>query len=260
MTVRELLQSVSHPYTGHKSRTVRYAFPLVFLFAALLGASTITSNTQSSIKIVASQQSVRAGDTFQIKVYVEAQVPVNAVDLTLSFPSDQVAVTGIDTGESVITLWTQPPQVLGNSVTLRGGTFRKGFVGEHLIATINATANQTGIATFAVTNETLLAGDGSGSKVTMATDANNTARLYIANKDGTFTLTDSSVAGVQGQVQVHIITDIDGDGKVTLADVSRFMGAWGSTTQIYDFNGDNKMNFTDFGIILADSFLGAFKI
>ena len=53
---------------------------------------------------------------------------------------------------------------------------------------------------------------------------------------------------------IKIISDIDGDGTVTLKDVSIFMAAWRNQDVIFDFNGDGKMTFRDFGIILSDSF------
>jgi hypothetical protein len=189
----------------------------VFAFAALLAASAIVSENKSFVHLESSAKSVRAGEQFSIDVYVTAHVPVNAVDLTLDFPKEQISIVGIDKGQSVITLWTEEPSVKGNSVVMRGGTFRKGFIGNHLIATINARATQTGVAEFSVGTE--------------------------------------SAVGVKGDVAILLVTDIDGDGVVSLVDISRFMGAWSTGGTVYDFNGDGAMTFRDFGIILSDSFL-----
>jgi hypothetical protein len=239
-----------------KSTTVRYAFPLVFAFAALLAATALVSENASFVHLKSSVKSVNAGDQFAIEVYVTAHVPVNAVDLKLEFPLNQIRITGVDTGESVITLWTEEPTVKGNSVLMRGGTFRKGFLGDHLIATINAEAVETGVAEFSIGEVTLLAGDGSGSKVKVTRTGEEETKLFIVDEDGA--LTDSSTdeaIGVKGIVSVVIVTDIDGDGNVTLGDISRFMVAWQNKSTVYDFNGDGSMTFRDFGIILADSFL-----
>ncbi len=238
----------------NRSSTVRYAFPLVFTLAAFLGAAVIVTDNKSFIHLESSVASVNAGESFQIEIYVSAHVPVNAVDITLEFPKNQIKVTSIDKGESVLTLWTQEPRVENNKVYLTGGTFRRGFIGDHLIATINARAIQSGLAKFSVDNVSLLAGDGSGSKVSVTKNDKESATLYITNADGTKTQGTEAV-GVQGVTSVVIITDIDGDGQVTLADISRFMSAWNTKTITYDFNGDGAMSFRDFGIILADSFL-----
>lgn len=240
-----------HP---NRSSTVRYAFPLVFTLAAFLGAAVIVTDNKSFIHLESSVSSVNAGESFQIEIYVSAHVPVNAVDITLEFPKNQIKVTSIDKGESVLTLWTQEPRVENNKVYLTGGTFRRGFIGDHLIATINARAIQSGLAKFSVDDVSLLAGDGSGSKVSVTKNDKENATLYITNADGTKTQGTEAV-GVQGVTSVVIITDIDGDGQVTLADISRFMSAWNTKSITYDFNGDGAMSFRDFGIILADSFL-----
>jgi len=250
--IKKVWYFFSAPYQRNKSRTVRFAFPLLFTAAIFLGASVIDSTSQSYIHIESSVNSVREGENFEIAVYVSAHTPVNAVDISLSFPDATVEILGFDTGESVITLWTNDPYVEDNTVILRGGTYRKGFRGDHLIATVNAKAKISGLAQFDVSDSMLLAGDGSGSTVLISESGEESAKLYISNKDGTYT---TQASGIEGVVTVRILTDIDGDGKVTLQDISRFMSVWSSKTSVYDFNGDGKMTFKDFGIILADSFL-----
>ncbi len=252
--IRKIIYYFCAPCLPNRSSTVRYAFPLVFAFAALLSVAAVISSGTSYIHIESSQQALHAGDTFQIGVYVNAHVAVNAVDISLSFPKDQIEVLGIDTGESVITLWTQDPYVENNTVILQGGTFRRGFKGDHLIATVNARATETGLAQVSVEDVVLLAGDGSGSKVSVERTNGDSATLYITDGQD---LASEGANGVnlQGAAAIIIVTDIDGDGNVTIADISRFMSAWGNRSVVYDFNGDGSMTFRDFGIILADSFI-----
>lgn len=255
--VKRILYFFCIPCRPQKSFTVRYAFPLVFTFAALLGAAAaITSDTRSSIRLETSQSSVRAGERFEINVFANAKVAVNAVDIQLNFPTDQIKILGIDTGESVITLWTRDPYVENNTVYLQGGTFRRGFIGDHLIATINAQAVETGLAKVTVGDATLLAGDGSGSKVAVSKNDDETSSIFVAASDGTYTEIDPSTADLRlkSSASIVIVTDIDGDGRVTVTDISRFMLGWASRTVVYDFNGDGFMTFRDFGIILSDSF------
>ena len=228
----------------NSSRTVRFAFPLLFVAASFLGAAALLHDGQSYIRVESTTQSVTAGETFEIKVFAGAHVPVNAVDIAVMFPENQIKINTIDTGESVITIWTQDPFVDGNKVIMRGGTFRRGFIGEHEIATINATAIESGRADFSVGDTTLLAGDGSGSEVAVTEAGDESVTLFVANTDGT----------IGGDVEIAITTDINGDGGVGLDDVSSFMSAWRDQNVFYDFNKDRKMNFTDFAIILSDSF------
>ena len=246
--LKRLLYSLCTSCKPNKSRTVRYAFPFAFITLAVAGAAVLTSQDTSYIRLSSTNSSVDAGDLFTINVYASAHTAVNAIDIAISFPESQVEIEGIDTGESVITLWTEEPYVEGNTVVLRGGTFRKGFLGEHLIAQINARAKQTGTAKFSVDQKTLLAGDGRGSSVSIEETGYESYTLYV-NPEGT-----GDTSKLAGAVAVGIFTDVNGDGKVNMSDVMSFMAAWRSQSQSYDFNGDGRMTFVDFAIILADSF------
>ena len=223
-------------------------FPLLVGFLAFLGASSISSLDSSYIKLTPSQSVVMSGESFYIEVYAYAHVPVNAIDVTLEFDEASLEVLSVDKGQSVLTLWTEEPTVEGNKITLSGGTYRRGFVGEHLVATVKAKAKGSGKAEFKVRDAILLAGDGSGKPVSLARNAEESTKsfvIYNQNDDPTT---------LQAALDVGISADIDGDGTVTLKDISTFMSAWYSGAAHYDFNNDAKMNFIDFSIILARSF------
>ncbi len=233
-----------------KSSTVKYAFPLFFGIATLLGASALLSETDTYIILEADNEEVIAGQNFAIDVYVVAQVPINAVDIRVALPVSQVKMLGVDTGESVITLWTKQPYFENGTVYFSGGTYRKGFVGKHKIGTINGQALTSGLAHVGVTYADLYAGDGTGDKVTVTSAGEDKTELKIAREDGTFLPS----ASLEGTAQFGIVGDIDGDGKVSLKDLSAFMNAWQTKSANHDFDGDNKMTFRDFGIILSKFF------
>lgn len=249
--LRQLVRRFLRHYRQPRSRTVRYAFPMLALLTAILGASALSTSQQSTVRLQASETSIEAGKSFSVDVFVSAHVPVNAVEIEVKIPPN-VKVSGIDRGTSVITLWTEDPYVENSTVYLSGGTFRKGFLGEHLIATINAETTSSGIAEFLVQDVVLLAGDGSGTTVKL-TDGYDGAKLYVAREDGTFA--DGESVGIDAaSATIYVVTDIDGDGRVTLTDISSFMAAWSNRAIVYDFNGDGRMTFRDFGIILSDYF------
>jgi len=228
--------------------TVQYMFPLFIGVAAILGASLISAE-QSYIKLVPSKTAVMKGDNFSIKVYASAHVPVNAIDVNIDFSPGTVEVISVDKGQSVLTIWTKEPEVKGNTISLSGGTFRKGFVGEHLIATIKLKATTQGKTEFLIKNANLLAGDGKGTPVLVSiTESSSKASFYIYDQS-------EDLSKISANVGIIINTDIDGDGKVTLKDISSFMAAWNSESATYDFNNDGRMNFIDFSIILSTSFL-----
>lgn len=254
-SLKEFIYFLCGSCRPQNSATVRFAFPLVFAVATLLGAAAVVTSSKSFIHIESTAKTLHAGDVFTMDVYVNAHVAVNAVDISLEFPKEQIEIIGIDTGESVISIWTKEPYIEGNKIIFRGGTFRKGFRGDHLIATVNARAIETGLAQVSINDVLLLAGDGAGSKVTVSKNAQDSTTFYINEQGSTQEASSEKGINLQGIASIVIITDIDGDGAVTLTDISRFMSAWSSRSVVYDFNGDGKMSFRDFGIILADSFI-----
>jgi hypothetical protein len=232
-------------YRPHHSATVRLAFPLVALSALFFGAATIVSTTESYLLLEPSTSTIKEGEQFSVEVLIYAHEPVNAIDLAIAFPSEQVEVVGIDAGQSVITLWTKDPYFEDNTAYFQGGTYRRGFVGEHMIARIDARAKKSGVASIVAENIRLLAGDGTGAEVSVANEADTRTQIRIANKEGEVT----------GEIQIiRVLTDIDGDGEVSMNDVLSFMDAWRAKNAVYDFSGDGKMTFRDFAIILSDSF------
>lgn len=223
-------------------------FSLVCTVAAGgLVAAAINSGADSFVRLEPSKNVVAAGDSFSIEVYAVAGEPVNAVDITLSFNDNDVRVQGIDTGESVITLWTEEPVAQNGTVHLSGGTYQRGFEGEHLIAVVNLEAVRSGRADFSADQIEFLAGDGTGGEVaTAASDADST-EVYVHDED-------EDPANIRAELALDIKTDLSDDGAVTLRDISIFMSAWRSRETIYDFNNDGRMSFRDFSIILADYF------
>jgi len=216
-------------------------------FMLFLGANALPSTQTSYIRLEADAGTIRAGERFSLDVLANAHVPVNAVDITLRFDATNFEVISVDRGQSVLTIWTEEPVVTNNSVTMRGGTFRRGFLGEHKIATIILSAKQTGQGEFSAAEVTLLAGDGKGTPIKVSNVADSSLSLYIYDEN-----TSPNDIGVN--VNVSILTDLDGDGVITLRDISAFMGAWFNPTETYDFNGDGRMTFRDFSIILASYF------
>lgn len=252
-TLRSLLGRVARFFVPRPQPTVQSAFQVTFAALIILGVAAVGSGVDISEVVVTSDTSfVRSGDEFTITVSAITAQPTNAIDIQISYPEDQIEILTVDTGESVITLWTEDPYAEGGTIFLRGGVFRKGFLGEHIIARVQARAIETGSAIFATEDVTFLAGDGSGSELEVADTSDDVTHVHIANEDGTFVSSESGT--LVGHASVNLITDLDGDGEVGFDDIQAFMSAWRSKVAVLDFNGDGKMTFRDFAILLADSF------
>ena len=78
----------------------------------------------------------------------------------------------------------------------------------------------------------------------MSSVQNSNIKIFVSGEEGV----------ISGEVEIKFVTDIDGDGDIDLGDLSAFMAAWFLGNKVYDFNGDGKMTFSDFSIILSDSF------
>lgn len=225
-------------------RTVRYAFSVTVTSMLLFGLASVMSENSTYLTIETSPTSVAEGESFTITVKATAHVPVNAVDITLSYPESRIAIDGFDTGVSVITLWTEDPYARAGLIHLTGGVFQRGFIGEHTIIRIRAHAIAAGVAHVSAKDMTFIAGDGKGTEIRASDSGVTETRISVSTVDG----------AIAGEVTLEIITDIDNDGEVSLADISAFMSAWFSKGKLFDFNNDGRMTFKDFSILLSDSF------
>lgn len=225
------------------SGTVRYAFPAVLAFSALVSFAGALMSDSSYVRIETVPDRVVAGQEVTINIYASAYTPTNAVDLKIAYPEQQLHVDRIDTGESIITIWTAEPYAKDGRVYLQGGVFRKGFLGEHLIARIKAHAIESGVARIVATESVFLAGDGKGTTVAVTNTGSEKANVQI-----------DAAGSLKSTVSIGLITDINGDGKVDFIDIQKFLSAWHNSQSYFDFNGDGKMTFIDFGILLAHAF------
>lgn len=242
--VTRILKRLWKRYTREKSGTVRFAFPAVLTMSAVLGLALAFSSTESSyVRIDTVPADVSAGDKVTINVYASAHVPTNAVDLKVRYPESQLKIEGIDVGESIITIWTEEPYAKDGYVYLRGGVYRRGFIGEHLIARIQARAIASGVARILASETTFLAGDGKGTVVAVTNTGSERASVHI-----------TEAGELKSSMTIGLVTDVDGDGDVDMHDIQNFLVAWRNNQSLFDFNGDGRMTFRDFAIILAHSF------
>jgi len=250
MWARSTITRIMTRYRASRDRatTVRYMFPAVLGAAALLGALSISSTNNSFVLLETDVQAVESGELFEVQVVTSAHTPVNAVDITVQFPKDKLEVFSVDRGQSVLTIWTENPIVTASTVRMSGGTFRRGFIGKHEIATINFRALKTGQYKVKIEDATLVAGDGTGTEVPVTTQSAESIALFNFDED-------TSPEEIKVAIASKMVTDLNNDGRVTLQDISAFMGAWSNRTQMFDFDRDGRMTFRDFSIILADYFL-----
>lgn len=243
--LRQFGRKVVEIFRSRPRGTVRITFSLSIL--SLLLSASVVGTSSSHVKLRALDPLVRVGERSAVEVIAVATAPVNAVDITIDFDGQALDVVSVDRGGSVLTIWTEDPVIERNRVILRGGTFRRGFLGEHSIATIEFTPKRTGAASVQVGETLLLAGDGEGTPIRTVTATN--AEVSIFGYDDS-----TDLAALPQATLERVVTDIDGNGSINLVDVSAFMGAWFNRNRLFDFDGDGRMSFKDFSILLADVF------
>lgn len=237
------------PWRAHRHITIRSAFPLLVTLTAVFGLTASLTSEHTKILIEVDKERFYQDEQIVIDVYIVATVAVNAVNIAVAIP-EQLKVESIDTGNSVITLWTEPPSFKNGLVRLSGGTYRRGFIGKHKIATIKARAVTTGVAFVALQQQEAYAGDGTGNPIVLDSASLNSVQLYLLDGKPD-NITEYTI---DGRIAIGVMGDLDNDGKVTLADISIFMSNWQSKSSIIDFNGDGRMSFRDFSIILSRFF------
>jgi len=207
------------------------------------------SSENNVVTISSSSDVVLVGEPFYIDVHVRAVDDINAVDLEISYPEPRLSIDNFRTGESVLSIWTHEPTAINGQISLSGGTFRRGFSGEHRIIRLGATAVESGNIDLTFTKTNLIEGDGDGSQIALQDIETQELSLRAVSRD------EAAAEGLAPErSQTDIRTDLTGDGRVTMADISMFLAAWVDGDTIYDFTGDGHMTFRDFSIILADYF------
>ena len=142
--------------------------------------TSVDITTQGALTLEAPTDTLTVGDTYTLKLRVQADVPVNTYSAAVTFPNDLLEVVGTDDTNSVVDLWVEEPQASNESgtVTLAGGSLLPdGFTGEDNLLTITIEAIAAGVAEIRITDGALFAHDGAGTAVTLAPFSS--VRLFI---------------------------------------------------------------------------------
>lgn len=192
------------------------------------------------------------GDTFVVDIIVTSQIPVNVFQGDLSFNADVVYVDSIDYNTSIADLWAKRPWYQNGDGTLNfiGGTTRTGgFIGTGKIISITFGTKAVGDAMITVQKARILKHDGLGSDATL-TEPIDTLFTVAEAVDHITVLKKNELNAVLRVIPDIAPTDLNKDGKQTLADMSIFLGYFASRNIDGDINSDGKVNMTDMSIML----------
>ncbi len=223
---------------------------------AVFGISILPDKEKEgvSMEIEPTTKVTTIGDTFDIHITVRSTVPVNVFHGELNFDHNVLAIRSIDYNTDMADLWAEEPWYSNGAGTMNftGGTTRDGgFSGEGSLITVTFETLQTGKGAISLNKSRILLHDGLG------TDADLTKPIStIITVDDSETSADKNKADQQSIETTYTVikelpsTDLNSDGKQSMADISIFMLNIAGSDPKYDFNLDGEVNIKDLNILL----------
>lgn len=225
--------------------------------AGILSANmvlTTLTNAPTSITLNPSRGTIEENATVTITVHVASEIPVNVFQGLINFDQTRFSVERIDYNTSIADLWAEEPWYENGDGTISfigGTTIAGGFTGTGDLMTITFKSIAPGSATIALTEARILKHDGLGSDARVAApiDALFNVTPEALTRD-TVLETQAAEPSTIDIIVAGRSTDLSGDGRNTITDVSIFMRHLANQNTASDFNGDGIVSTKDLSIIL----------
>lgn len=219
----------------HKNKIV-YTTPfLFFLFFGvnLLVVPEFIPRESLSFVPVDPKYIPAVGDVFFVDVMATSDMPINAAEITVSFPTDKMEASDVSQDGSILDLWVQEPGYSNTAGTVdwSGGTVKSGgFTGTGKLVNIAFTAKKPGVGTLAFDTGLFAAHDGKGTTL--------------------FPVKNSLLYTIRPKTKPS--PDLNSDGLVNFMDISTWIAAYfRSYNPEYDLNADGKISTSDLSIFLS---------
>lgn len=212
------------------------------------------SEPDANMRIYPTQKILSPNETFEVRIIVDSTIPVNVFGGELHFNHDILNVESIDYNTSIADLWAEKPWYENGAGTINfgGGTTRRGgFTGSETLMTITFKTRGEGAGSLTLHDARILQHDGLGTEASLPTPIDALFTIQSTSTPETQVLRQTPVSTSYTVVTNPPSTDLNTDGKQTLADLSIFMLNFASNDPRFDFNLDGKVNTTDLGIILS---------
>lgn len=205
-----------------------------FLVLGVLGLNSVSQPDApgASLAIMPAVHDFPLDQTFSIKIVVNAEVPINAVEAMIVFEPDKLEVINVSREESIMLLWVEEPNFSNASGTINfAGGLYGGFTGqEGEIITAVFKPKIGGVAKIGFEEAKILAHDGKGTDITKKA----TGAVYLI------------------KTKEAPSPDFSGDGTVGLRDISMLIFHIAAEYDPrYDLNQDGEVNGRDFSILLS---------
>lgn len=202
---------------------------------------------------------LEVGKTATIDFDLTANVPINSIGASITYPKGSLEVVGLSKEQSFLNLWTQDTTIKEETgeVDFSGGTTQHGGVtGTNTVLTLTVRAEKAGPATLSVGSVEVYAADGKGTKV------DTTSRpLTLTVAPAVISAPSGGGAGGAPSAPAPApaaskpkppSVDLDGDGKITIVDASILMAHLSAPYDPrYDFNLDGHVDLSDLSILFS---------
>jgi hypothetical protein len=227
-------------------------------FIAVLGFVMVPQDSalNTSMRLEPLSKVLTIGETFTVDVVVESSVPVNAFAGELFFDTKSLAIQAIDYNTSIADLWAEKPWYSNGEGTINfiGGTTRTGgFIGTDKLITVTFKATSQGSGSLFIRDAQIVQHDGLGTDAPLSKPIDALFTITPEQATGTPSnlLVQDSIGSTYRVVEEKPSTDLNGDGKQTIADISIILINIGSTQLRYDLNQDGKVDLKDMAIIMS---------
>lgn len=192
--------------------------------------------------------------TFTVEVVVESSVPANVFSGELNFNPEVLAIESIDYNTSIADLWAEEPWYSNGDGTLNfaGGTTRPGgFQGTDTLIKATFKTLQEGEGTIALKDARILLHDGLGTDAQLQSPIDAIITIGGDETPDQNLIAETDTNTTYEVVEERPSTDLNGDGKQSIADISIFMINLAGNDVRYDFNLDGEVNIKDLNILLG---------
>lgn len=215
-----------------------------------LGSAVIS--TPVNVTLEPKEGLLVVGETFTVRIIVEASLPVNVFKGLLTFNPEILTVTSIDYNTSIANLWAEEPWYSNGDGTINfiGGTTNPGgFVGKGSLITITFTAKNSGEAKITMTDMRVLQHDGLGTEAPLTSPIDALFAVAPTEIEKRTVFKNDFSGPVITIIPEVPNTDLNGDGANTMADISIFMTHLLSQDTRSDFNKDGSVDLKDLSIL-----------
>lgn len=231
------------------------------IIAGLLGFGSVLLTPEqnkitTNVYLDTTNSTLTINETFTVDVVIEAVEPVNVYSGIVVFNSEKLRVEEINYNISIADLWAEEPWYSNGDGTISfvGGTTQAGgFTGKKSLLSITFSTVAAGEAIISMKDIRILKHDGLGtdSIVNSPLESIFTINQEKVGLEEKTTLSTPNIQTIQ-IVPQDKSTDLNGDGKQTVADISIFMTHLATQNLRSDFNTDGKVTLKDLSILMQD--------